>query len=180
MEEVYRVRIRGVRPLLMANPEHSIGNTPKLRRGEHLDPKVEAEQYLYKDEKGNICVPARVVKACIRNAGRNYRIRGRRATFAAMISAGLEVRPENILLGSNWEVDVRSVVVQGQRIPRARPRFNSWALEFEIVNRDPTIIQREMLQRILADAGRYYGIGDYRPEFGLFEVEKFEVVPSGS
>jgi hypothetical protein len=34
----------------------------------------------------------------------------------------------------------------------------------------------DTLRRILNDAGRYYGIGDFRPEFGLFEVQEFKKV----
>jgi hypothetical protein len=173
--EVYKVKIKGVRPLLMHSPV-GIDNKPKLRRGEHLDPKVEAESYLYKDEKGNIVIPARVIKACIRNAGRNYTVKGRgKTTFAAMIRASLEINPENIpLISDGWKVDVQSVVVQRNRIPRARPRFDNWELEFEIINKDPTIINKDVLKQILIDAGKYYGIGDYRPDYGLFEVVKFE------
>jgi len=174
-EEIYEVKIEGTRPLLMHNPV-DIGNKPNLRRGEHLDPKVEAESYLYKDENGNIVIPARMVKACIRGAGRNYTVRGRgKTTFGAMIRAGLDILPENIpLIHNGWKVDIQTVVVQKNRIPRARPRFDEWALEFKIVNKDPTIIHFDTLKKILEDAGKYYGLGDYRPEFGLFKVVKFE------
>ena len=173
--EVYEVKIKGTRPLLMHAPV-GLEDKPKLRRGEHLDPKVEAESYLYKDSDGNIVIPSVNIKACIRDAGRNYRIRGRRSTFAAMIRAGLDIRPYPYvpLIHNGWVVDIRPVVVQRSRILRARPRFDKWALEFKIINHDPTIIHKETLEKILIDAGRYYGLGDFRPEFGLFKVEKFE------
>jgi len=154
-----------------------LGDKPKLRRGEHLEPKVEAESYLYKDGKGNIVIPSVNVKACIREAGRNYRVKGRRSTFAGMIRAGIEIRPfPNIsLIYNGWQVDIRRVRVQRASILRARPRFNEWTLEFTIINHDPTIIHKETLQKILIDAGKYYGLGDFRPEFGTFKLEKFEV-----
>jgi hypothetical protein len=173
--EIYQVKIKGVKPLLMHNPI-GIGNKPKLRRGEHLDPKVEAESYLYKDENGRIVVPARMIKACIRNAGRNYTVKGRgKTTFGAMIRAGIDIEPENIpLISDGWKVDVQTVVVQRNRIPRARPRFDNWELKFKIINKDPTIIHKDTLKQILIDAGKYYGIGDFRPEYGLFEVVSFE------
>lgn len=177
--EIYKVKIVGIKPLLMHNPS-AIGNKPKLRRGEHLEPEVEAESYLYKDEKGNICIPAMNVKACIREAGRNYRVSGRRTTFAAMIRAGLDIKPYPMipLIHNGWQVDTRPVVVQRNRILRARPRFDDWSLEFEIVNNDPTVIHADTLKRILEDAGKYYGLGDFRPEFGLFEVEEFKLKAS--
>jgi hypothetical protein len=178
--ETYKVRIVGVRPLLMHAPV-GIGDKPKLRRGEHLDPKTEAEMYLYRDDKGKICIPAANIKACIREAGRNYRVKGRKSTFAAMVRAGLMIEPAMVPLVDpktgtqpQWVVDYRPVVVQKSRIMRARPRFDSWSLEFRIINFDPTVIHKDTLYRILVDAGRFCGLGDYRPEFGLFAVEKFE------
>jgi hypothetical protein len=202
MPEKYWVKIVGVKPLLMHAPT-GLGDRPKLRRGEHLDPKVEAESYLYKNEKGEIVIPSVNIKACIREAGRNYRVSGRKATFAAMIRASLDIKPfpyvplihpqtglpylatpdpeidsksGGLKVNPTWQVDIRPVVVQRNRILRARPRFDEWALEFGIVNNDPTIIHPDTLKKILEDAGKYYGLGDFRPEFGLFTVEKFEVV----
>ena len=174
--EIYSVKIKGVKPLLMHAPV-GLGDKPKLRRGEHLDPKVEAESYLYKDSRGKICIPAVNVKACLRSAGRNYRVSGRRTTFGSMIRAGLDIRPYPmipLIHDGGWEVDVRPVVIQRSRILRARPRFDDWALEFEITNQDPTIIHEETLQKIVTDAGKYYGLGDFRPEFGLFNVLRFK------
>jgi hypothetical protein len=180
MEEVYSVKIVGTKPLLMHAPT-GLGDKPKLRRGEHLDPRVEAESYLYKNEKGQIVIPSVNVKACIREAGRNYRVRGRRTTFAAIIRAGLDIKPYPYipLIHNGWIVDARPVVVQRNRIMRARPRFDEWALGFQIINSDPTIIHQDTLRKILEDAGKYYGLGDFRPEFGLFKVEKFEVGQAG-
>jgi len=176
MSEVYFVRIAGTRPLLMHAPT-GIGDKPRLRRGEHLDPKTEAEMYLYRDPEGRIVIPSVNIKACIREAGRNYRVSGRRTTFAAMIRAGIDIRPYPYvpLIHNGWVVDIRPVVVQRNRILRARPRFDEWALEFEIINHDPTIIHADTLHRILIDAGKYYGLGDFRPEFGTFEVKEFKI-----
>jgi hypothetical protein len=175
--EVYYIKIAGTKPLLMHAPT-GLGDKPRLRRGEHLDPKVEAESYLYKDVEGKICIPSVNIKACIREAGRNYRVSGRRTTFAAMIRAGLDVKPFPYvpLIHNGWQVDIRPVVVQRNRILRARPRFDEWALEFQIINNDPTIIHQDTLKKILEDAGKYYGLGDFRPEFGTFKVEKFEKI----
>jgi len=160
MEEIYKVKIHGVKPLLIHAP-FGIGDKPKLRRGEHLEPKVEAEGYLYKDGEGKIVIPAMNIKACIREAGRNYKVSGRKSSFASMIKAGLEIRPMAIPLiyNNEWKVDTRPVVVQRQRILRSRPRFDEWGLEFEVINKDPTVIHKETLRNIVADAGKYYGLG---------------------
>jgi len=175
--EIYEVKIVGEKPLLMHAPV-GLESKPKLRRGEHLDPKTEAEKYLYKDSEGRICIPSVNIKACIRDAGANYKVSGRRSTFKSMIKAGLDIKPyPNVpLIHNGWQVDVRPVVVQRSRILRARPRFDEWSLEFQIVNRDPTIIHKETLRKILIDAGKYYGLGDFRPEFGLFTLAEFKAI----
>jgi hypothetical protein len=173
--EAYYVKIVGTKPLLMHAPA-GLGDRPTRRRGEHPDPKVEAEACLYRDPQGRIVIPSVNIKACIREAGRNYRIKGRKSTFAAMIRAAIDIRPYPYvpLIYREWVVDVRPVVVQRQRILRARPRFDEWALEFEVVNHDPAIIHTDTLRRILEDAGKYYGLGDFRPEFGTFAVKEFK------
>jgi hypothetical protein len=175
--EKYFVRIDGTRPLLMHAPV-GLESRPHARRGEHISYEDEARRYLYTDEKGNIVMPAANIKACIVGAGANYKVPGRRTTYRAMLKTGIQVEPFPYvpLIHNGWEVDVRLVVVQHSRIQRARPKFNQWSLEFWILNRDPTMIPRDTLHQILVDAGQYYGLGDYRPEFGLFAVTKFEVV----
>lgn len=176
MTENYLVKIEGTKPLLMHAPT-AIGDNPKQRRGEHLPPEKEAEQYLYKDEKGNIVIPSLNIKAMLRDAGRNYKISGRRTTYGAMIKAGIEIEPHPYVpLGHNgWKVDIRPVVVQRSRILRARPCFSKWELVFTIVNKDPQVLLRDTMKKIVEDAGKYIGLGDYRPEFGLFKVVKFVV-----
>ena len=162
----------------MVHAPYGLEDKPNLRRGEHLDPKEEASHYLYKDSQGKLGVPAVNIKACIRDASRNYKIKGRRATFASLVRAGIEILPFPMIpLGNEeWTVDIRPVVVQRARILRARPKFDEWSLEFELVNREPTMFPSETMKRILEEAGKYYGLGDYRPDFGLFEVERFEII----
>ena len=174
--ERYLVRIKGVKPLLMHAPT-GLGDNPQRRRGEHLSPEEEAEAGLYKDAEGNIIIPALNVKAMLREAGRNYKISGRKTTFGAAIKAGIDIEPFYIPLKHNgWKVDLRPVVVQRSRILRARPRFDEWELEFTIINKDPNVLLRDTMKRIIEDAGKWIGLGDYRPEFGLFNVEEFRVI----
>ena len=184
--EVYEVRITGVRPLLMNRPRLS-----DVQPSGIPSPEREAREALYAD--GDIIVvPSLNVKAMLRDAGRSYRIPGRRATYGACARAGIidvvpspsipllnpkTNKPYRVSEGQ-WKVDVRPVVAQGSRVLRVRPRFDEWALEFKIANFDPGLLKEETIFKILADAGRLHGLGDFRPEFGLFKVEKFSKMPS--
>ncbi|RLE84396.1 MAG: hypothetical protein DRJ41_03200, partial [Thermoprotei archaeon] len=60
------------------------------------------------------------------------------------------------------------------RVIRHRPRFDRWALEFNMINLDPSVLRMDTLRKMLEDAGKWCGLGDYRPEYGLFRVTKFE------
>jgi hypothetical protein len=70
-------------------------------------------------------------------------------------------------------VDARSVKVGTARLMRYRPRLNDWSLTVEVLY-DEKMVERASLVRAAEDAGRYIGIGDYRPAkggaFGRFEV----------
>jgi hypothetical protein len=181
MSERYLVSIRGTRPLLMHRLPADVGES-RQRVGVRPDPRAEAERALYRDGHGNIVVPALNVLSCLRVAARDLRVPGKgRKTFRDYIFSGLVIEPENIPLvlpdGRNpeeaWQLDLRPVMVQKARVIRARPRFDQWALRFTVEIVDP-IITEGALRRILEDAGRYVGLLDGRPLFGLFAVERFE------
>jgi len=77
-----------------------------------------------------------------------------------------------------WEtpacVDCRSVKVGQARLMRYRPRLNDWSMTVEVVF-DENMIERAQILAAAENAGRYVGIGDYRPAkggaFGRFSVE---------
>lgn len=176
MEEVekFKVRIRGRRPLLMHSPQ-SMMEEDETKRGEKPDSNKEAWKALYRDLNGNICVPGYIIKASMREASKDFKVPGKgKKTFKDFVKAGILIDPEYIPLeGDNYVIDQRPVVIQRNRIIRARPRFEDWALEFTVEVVDP-IIRESNVKEFLETAGRFQGICDNRPEFGLFTVEKFE------
>jgi hypothetical protein len=71
-------------------------------------------------------------------------------------------------------VDRRVVSVGQQKVVRTRPCFHDWAVEFEVeVIED--LLDLDILKRVIDDAGRCTGVGDYRPRFGRFQA-KVEVL----
>lgn len=77
-----------------------------------------------------------------------------------------------------WEtpacVDCRSVKVKQARLMRYRPRLNDWRLSVDVIF-DEKMIERAQIIAAAENAGKYIGIGDYRPAkggpFGRFTVE---------
>ena len=179
MSEKYEVRIEGIRPLLMhsCNSMLEESNNKATRAKEH-NPKTDAEAALYKDKEGNIVVPSFCVLSCLRGSAVNFQVPGKgKKTYKNFIYAGVRMETENIPLitENGWQIDAKTVVVQRSRIVRARPRFDNWALEFTMEIVDP-IITPAVLKQIIEDAGRYSGLLDFRPLYGLFSLVRFERV----
>jgi hypothetical protein len=174
MEDV-KVRIVGIAPLLMnkfkmEKPE----DTKAKRRDEQYSPETDAENALYKEAKIGCYAPSTWVEACLRETAKEFKGRGRGSLKTTILSS-VFVEPDKIPLNKQTydEIDVRPVVIQRNRIVKGRPKFNSWELDFNI-KYDEKRVKRETLKQILEEAGATKGIGDYRPKFGRFRVEKFE------
>jgi hypothetical protein len=67
--------------------------------------------------------------------------------------------------------DRRLVKIQTSRIVRVRPKFCNWKAIGEISYMDGVYDEKAVL-KLLEACGKVVGIGDYRPKFGRFTVEK--------
>jgi len=174
MEEKYNTTIRGTSPLLQHKFSEEEKPTTK-KGGQVYDNQADAEKCLYKDKDGKICQPALHIESAMIKAATNYKIPGLgKKTFKDAFKGGIFVEPSMIPhKNDKWELDLQGVVISRSRITRARPRFDDWELEFAILNRDERITP-EIVKQVLEDAGKFVGIGDFRPRFGRFEVIKFE------
>ncbi len=72
--------------------------------------------------------------------------------------------------GESEYVDLRTVVVQRNKVDRCRPIFREWAFEAEILL-DPAVIDLDEFAEVARNAGAMAGIGDYRRMYGRFAVE---------
>ncbi|MDE1821192.1 MAG: hypothetical protein KGJ23_07845 [Euryarchaeota archaeon] len=181
--ETYRVAIRGTRPLLQHRYPVKLGGEPKKSKTVVPTPQVEAEQSLFRDEKVGIYEPSDHVEGLLVAASKDHLVEGRgKKTYKGFVRSGLRVEPDMIPLlngegkpAKTYDIDVRRAVVMGRGITRARPKFSEWRLEFTIQNLDPANMSAPQVREFLENGGFSKGLGDYRPKFGTFEVESFEV-----
>ena len=189
-----QARIEGIAPILMknidaANPLNpwnlkikEIIDLPKSQKNPERDQPLvsdyEFQAAIYYDEKLGPVFPDRVIKACIRDGGKlnsnGQKIRGALQViddFYPILYEG----PRNIkglLKDYQWR-DMRFVGRSGKGsgsvVLCTRPRFNHWALEFDI-GINPEIIKPAEIEMAISKAGIFRGIGDYRPEFGRFKL----------
>lgn len=136
---------------------------------------IEWEGGLYLNDDGKVCIPADVLKSCIESGAKESK-RGKLCKAGVYVTEPAEFRADGVGTVEEMRVnpalrDVRMVVVNGKRVPRTRPIFNNWSATFTI-DYDPSIMNREHVIAALREAGRLHGLGDLRPTYGRFVVEK--------
>ena len=185
IEKVFEVEITGKKPLLMHNPVESMRVSAewKLKGVNHPPEEVQAESGLYKNASGDICIPSLVLLGAIRTGAADKKVGGKgKATFKKLVYSGLEIEPDDPkLIYDTWIIDSRPVVISKARVMANRPRFDKWSCIFRIRVVDPVFLEPahqgpDIIKGILENAGKRGGIGDFRPLFGQFTVDRIEEV----
>jgi hypothetical protein len=134
---------------------------------------AQCEKAIYRDEKGKIYQPSTHIEASMISAATEFTRRGK-STYKQTIKSAVMVTPDCIYHNiQKYEKFIVPVVIQRMRVPKARPLFKDWSLDFEL-NFDEEVISLSTIKEILDAAGQKIGIGDWRPKYGRFIVTKFE------
>jgi hypothetical protein len=193
MQDIIRLRVEGVgQGLLMHNPAGmaaaSTDDKPQRAGKKIPKPQDEALASLYVLPGGNqLYGAADWFREASLIAAKDFKDITRRgnATMVQRITASMFLSElyfplENVTTGkpitndpADWEMWLKRVVIQRQGIVRARGLIHDWActVEFEY---DTEAIDPLMVANIVHAAGKFPGVGDYRPgtkgPFGRFRV----------
>jgi hypothetical protein len=139
--------------------------------------------YSHSDEQG-FFIPSEHIRGSLINGSKNNKskVGGATRSMKSIVAGMFFVYPEKIrsLDASAMVIDKRSAVNRNikARIICIRPKWEQWSASFQIWVDNDTIT-KETVRQILENAGRYVGIGSFRPEhngmFGRFEIESFEL-----
>lgn len=173
------ITIEGLRPLLMHSPA---GMLSGKKSGKKVIPTPEedaAAGCYWMPDKSSLMLPGHNIFTCFLLASKAYRVGPR--SIRPYLAGSIEVVEEFVPFGTkDYEIDTRTVVIQGQRILRSRPKLFPWKLDFHFLvsEQDLPSGSGEMLKPILEEAGRRLGLGDYRlgngGPFGKFAVTRWE------
>ena len=186
--KILNIKIQGICPMLMhsdrtANPFDSFTKeikkfTAKRKKtDEDLEQiaKLEWEAGLYYDnETGKYFLPSALLFAMLYNSAKNFK-QGPTLKQAIVIPEnGSYVFPDDKLtpkqLYDHIEyIDLRSVRVSQSKVMRCRPIFKNWSSEFQLFLDDDKL-NLDDFTHIANNAGKYIGIGDFRPQYGRFDV----------
>jgi hypothetical protein len=177
---VAAIEITGTAPLLF----HRYDDVAVEAKGKAAKNSAEkksdnVESYVYRTSDKELGIPGTVFKASLREAGRSVQDpRSPRKSAVDLVKAAIQVEPFIASLGKkDWDyIDRRRVVVQRSAITRHRPALaEGWKLKFQIVVLAPEYVSPDWLHDLVTRAGRFVGIGDFRPDFGRFRLDRFEV-----
>lgn len=176
----YKVEITGITPLLMNKPEQYGFDEQWVEKKASTDWEAEALKKLYINSKGTIYQPATHLERALIEAGKKIKVKGQgKATYSKLFGSMISVDEFEIVhKKQSYGIHKSLVVIPSTkgRIMRYRPIFNEWSLEFHISGEEE--ITPAVIKEGLEIAGKYVGIGDWRPEkkgkFGKFQITKFK------
>ena len=141
---------------------------------------------------GFLIQPATPIEAALVRAAAHVPVNGsRKKTYKGLIKAAVRISPDEIPHLRDGMVvnapdpdvaqhptehlciNVQQVIIARTAVARARLEISAgWVLEFTITVNDDQL-PPEVVQTILAEAGRTVGIGDLHPRYGRFAITAF-------
>lgn len=170
--EKISVKVTGVAPLLINKYVIKQAGERKKSTQDFLEV---AEEKAYRNKDNRLYIPTTNFKAAMIKAATDFKISGKKS-YKDYVKAGIFFDSEEAQLTPNeYTIDRRPVVIQNAMIIGTRPRWEKWSAEF-IMNVVDDMLDKNSLKLILEAAGKYKGVGSYRPEYGRFIIENFEVI----
>lgn len=191
---VIEVTIQGTTPILLNRFTDEAGlkagNPGTSIIGEQGTPREQCVPKLYTAKDGSLILPGPNIFSCLIQAGTFHKIGKNKVTTqkSSLVPAGIGIREIATSLRNNgeapdetqWEVDSRRIVnpsTGGARLCH-RPRLDAWTTRFTL-DVDTTMFDLRFVRRLVDDAGKRIGLGDFRPSrkgpFGKFVVTRWEV-----
>lgn len=177
-----KVEITGITALLQNKPEEYGFDNQWVEKTATTDYEKEALKKLYINLKGIIYQPGCHIEAALIEAGKKIKVKGQgKATYSKLFGSMVSVCQEDVPhLIPKYEIFKKLVVIPSTkgRVMRYRPMFRKWKLQFYIEFEEE--IPKEVIKEGLEIAGKFVGIGDWRPQkkgkFGKFQVTSFKEV----
>ncbi len=190
-----KVQITGEKPILiqsdrLADPLDPIARE-KTSLSKHRDKKTDEYQEkigklewfgaLYLDEEGRpqVAIPCDNIVRALRDAAAKFKL-------GETVRREIVVSPDLIPFEYDGPRDLeqlyadprfrfRKTVAQGKvRVVRVRPRLPVWGLSFEISIAGAATLRPDEVRKFLEAAGMV-GLGTWRPRYGHFSVQRFNV-----
>ena len=177
MDQTLTYKIRGLPPGLMTH--NPIGMALQQQQASSVrtkskvwNPVEEAELGCYRTPEGYCAIKGEGIRASIIDAALDEKI-GRKALRSFVSHIRIEPDDLVVLYDLDWKpitdykIDTRRAIVQGQGILRSRPSFEEWQASLKIIFDDRVIevsdARAVIFDFLVAKAGVKVGVGEFRP-----------------
>ena len=184
----FKIKIEGVTPYMQHRMDDKTLEEWEKNRGKLIERPEVAEEDLKRAEfhcyrNGSCYIPSDHIRGALINAGAfvKAKVGNSRKSMKNIVAAMFFISPDHIEMPDYDEIDKRSAVNRNvkARIITIRPKWTNWKVEF-ILSVDNDTITESTIKEIFNYAGRYVGIGSFRPtnngQFGRFELIEFNEV----
>lgn len=186
-----KTKIIGIAPLLVHNGQTAdplnyfskaikeISSKRKKTDGDYEKmADIEWHAGLYVNEDNDPIIPGTYLEGALLGGAKLQKL-GRQSKAGAFVEEDPVIEhdgPKDIkkLAADMNYRDTRGVRVGTAKVMRTRPIFRKWALSF-VISFNDEVLQIAQIKKALEDAGQLVGIGDFRPKYGRFVVEAFEL-----
>lgn len=183
MQKPYRVavEIEGTSAMLFHKwNNESVEAKSKAKKGSTEKRTDDTESYMWKDERGVICLPGEYLKQSIIHAAKyESDPRSPRKSMMDLMKAAVISLTELAPLGVKEPdyYDKRRVVIQRSAVTRTRPAMREgWKAKIMLQVNLPEYCPPQKLNYLIQQAGRIIGLADFRPSYGRFTVVKFTLL----
>ena len=161
------------------NPQ-AVDEKAKAAKNSKAKKTDDLESYVYRDERGDLCLPGEYVRQAVIMAAKfRQDPRSPRKSAMDLYKAGVQSLTNLASLGATqWDYeDTRRVVVQRSGVNRTRPAMrHGWRASFVFLVLTPEYIAPMDLHAVMTQAGQLIGLADFRPTFGRFAITSYEVL----
>ena len=174
-------RIVGVADLLFHrwNVE-GVATKARAAKGSKAKKSDDLESYVYRADAGALAIPGEYLRQAVIHAAKfRQDPRSPRKSAMDLFKAGVVCLTPLASLGArDWDYeDRRRVMIQRNGVTRVRPAMKSgWSVEIQLLVNLPEYIPPDALQDVLVNAGRLIGLADFRPTYGRFAIQQFDVM----
>jgi hypothetical protein len=182
---VVEIAVTGASPILFHRWScDAVEEKSKAAKGSKSKKTDNIESYVYRDEKGYLALPGEYLRQSVIHAAKfRQDPRSPRKSAMDLFKAGVVALDDLCTFGTkDWDyLDRRRVVIQRSAITRERPAMKTgWKFVCHLQVLTPEYIDPNLLHDVLNAAGRLVGVGDFRPTFGRFRIDKFQVLTNSA
>jgi len=170
-----RIELTGTADMLFHRwNNEAVAEKSAARKGSAAKKTDNIESYVWRNDKGEICLPGEYVRGSVIMAAK-FRQDPRSPRKSAMDlfkAAVINMTPLASLGTKTWDYeDRRRVTVQRNGITRVRPAMRQgWVASFDMMINLPEYVDQAFFREVLGMAGKLVGVGDFRPTYGRFDL----------